>query len=173
MNQAEYNGLREISWRRELSPAERARLEACFAAQPHLRLEWEADQALNRAFQTLPDQPVASNFTAQVLEKIARAQRQPAPSRWAWLLALEARWQRWLIPTAATGLVVAMCGLGYRHHIQTERSAMVFSVRQVSQLAVAPAAPTSQAPVEVWRDYDAIQTLNTPGPDVELLALLK
>ena len=57
MNEAEYQELLEASWRRDLTPAEMARLHAGLAEQPDLRAGWEDESGLNRLLDQLPDAP--------------------------------------------------------------------------------------------------------------------
>ena len=80
MNEAEYQELQEAGWRRRLTPAEEARIQAWLAAQPERRAEWEAEAGLNQWLGQLPDVPVASNFTARVMQKLDR-ERLTAPRR--------------------------------------------------------------------------------------------
>src|SRR5262249_44101529 len=77
MNETEYQTLLEIGWRRPLTFDEQARLEAWLAAHPEAQAQWEAEAALNRCLSQLSDVPVASNFTARVLEALDR----PSPQR--------------------------------------------------------------------------------------------
>src|SRR5438067_2362092 len=94
---------REISWRRKLTPAEEAELRAWLAVHPEARAEWEAEIALtNTLVRSLPDVPVASNFTARVLQAVDRetAAREPRLPGWQ-------PWKRWLPRVALGALAVA------------------------------------------------------------------
>jgi anti-sigma factor RsiW len=72
MNEAEYQDLREAGWRRKLTPAEEARLQAWLAQHPDHQKDWEAEAGLNQLLGQLRDAPVASNFTARVLQELDR-----------------------------------------------------------------------------------------------------
>src|ERR1051326_7493813 len=75
MNEAEYNHLREESWRRALTSAEEARLQSHLAAHPDAQAEWEAEKGLTQFLADLPDAPVASNFTSLVLQAVDGEER--------------------------------------------------------------------------------------------------
>src|SRR5262245_52089399 len=72
MNESEYQALMEASWRRPLTDEEQARLDAWLRTHPAAHNEWEAEMALNRLLEQLPEAPVASNFTARVLQALDR-----------------------------------------------------------------------------------------------------
>ena len=61
---------------RDLTEDEWAGLERWLSANPAERAEWEA---VDQLLASLPDAPVASNFTSCVLEEIRRAET-PAPA---------------------------------------------------------------------------------------------
>src|SRR6267378_564086 len=67
-----YRRLLELSWRGKLSPSEDAELRAWLANHPGALPDWEAETALNAALRQLPEAPVASNFTARVLQGVER-----------------------------------------------------------------------------------------------------
>ena len=105
MNESEYQALIEASWRRPLTAAEQERLDSWLTTHPDAGGDWESEAQLNRLLGQLPDAPVASNFTAQVLQALDRETaaevrrptffdriqgwfRRPAPRiAWAVLLA--------------------------------------------------------------------------------------
>lgn len=152
--------LREQSWRRPLTDAERAAMRAWLEAHPAARAEWDADATLSRALGRLPDSPVPTNFTARVLQAVERetAVRHPA-SRWSW---------RFLLPrTAIAMLVIAAAGFGWREYNASQRVALARSVAAVSDVTSLPSP-------EILQDFEAIRQLPTnPRPDLELLALLQ
>jgi hypothetical protein len=45
---------RELSWRRDLTPAEQAQLRVWLAGHPEALADWQAEAALNRALDQLP-----------------------------------------------------------------------------------------------------------------------
>jgi anti-sigma factor RsiW len=158
-----YNPLREESWRRKLTPAEAAELHAWLEAHPEARADWEADAALTQALDRLPDAPVASNFTARVLQTVegeaaAEVRRSQASwLHWSWRL-------RWL-PKVAVGAVILVSGLVSYHSVQ--RAHRVEMVRSVAAVAEVPGP-------EILENFEAIRALSpAPPADEELLALLK
>ena len=172
MNELEYNRLRKISWRRKLTADEEMRLQPYLVAHPEVQAEWEEELALSHTLEHLPNAPLSSNFTSQVLQLVyaedASAERRAKLTRdWRW-------WINHLIPRFALGvLTVSLGGLGllqYQKHALEQRAqnAGAFS----TQLEVA----SSRVPAEMWEDFEAIRRLNTTvsaSADDELLAALK
>ena len=166
MNDERHKKLVEASWRRPLTPSEEAEVQFYLAAHPDKQLEWEDDQALSSALQALPNAPLSSNFTAQVLQAIDREERaaeRQAPARlnpYQWLR----RWLPRFAPIAAM-LMLALASLNY-YQMRTRDAAMG---------AVGDVAPfVAVFPPEVLENFDAIQQLRT-APDFseeELVAVL-
>ena len=108
----------------------------------------------------LPDVPVASNFTARVMQAIELDERRE--SRWrlfGW------RW-RAIIPRTAAATVIV--GLGfftiYQHEIYVQQVALAKSAALV--------ASQPMPSVDALKNFDAIQRMGqTARPDNELLAL--
>jgi anti-sigma factor RsiW len=166
MNDPLYDRLRELGWRRELTAREEAEVHAWLAAHPEMRADWEAEAALNLALERLPDAPVPSNFTAQVLSRIDGMKPETAGSsgrgsEWRWL------WHS-LLPKAAVAAVALVVGLfSYEEHRAVQRAELARNVAVISGFAA------TQNP-EALMDFDAIRRLGQTAPaDEELLALLK
>src|ERR1044072_8298015 len=87
MNNAELNRLLGLALRRKLTADEEAQVQACLARDPQARAAWEEEMALSQLLNGLPDAPLASNFTAQVLEAVERDSRGEwqAPGLFRWL----------------------------------------------------------------------------------------
>lgn len=159
MNLEAFNELLELRHRRALSPGELRRVEDWLAAHPEDRSRWLAEERLATLLARLPDQPVASNFTARVWQAIEReertATRRPAPARHRWLPRLA-----WL----GVG-VVALALLTVREEARRRQLAVADSLVQVGQIASVPT-------VEMLRDFAAINSLGQPmlSGDWELLA---
>lgn len=168
MNEDAYRELREISWRRKLTPPEEAALQQYLAAHPAEQAEWLEEAALEDMLELLPAAPpVASNFTALVLEAARREdaarERERAP---AWLYGRGVR--SWLPKFAfATGLV-GIVAIGYHTQQVRAREALARNVTEVTA-AVAASDP------DLMQDFEPIRQLSAPQPkaDAELLALLK
>jgi hypothetical protein len=111
----------------------------------------------------LPDAPVASNFTARVMQAIELEEAGTARSRspiWVW---------RGFLPRAAVvAAAIVFAGFAYhRHEIYTQRAALA---KNVALVAVAQPMPS----VEALKNFDAIQRMSQPQhADEELLALLQ
>ena len=157
--------LRELSWRRKLTPAEAARLRAWLGSHPQATADSELETALTEALGILPDAPVPSNFTARVLQaaalETAREQRPGRGRFWHWRPA-------WLLPRAA--IVAAVLGVAVMSVEQ------IRSVREQTALAnrltSVPAVAEVPSP-EVLQDYDAIRQMSNPTPDEQLLTLME
>lgn len=165
-NDPTYDRLIEASWRRDLTPAEQSELRAWLAQHPEAQAQWEAEAALNDVLVKLPSTPVATNFTARVLQAVERevvaTGRRTAPGWlvWQW-------WPRWL-PKAAFAALVLGAGLFSYHKVQAARRAEIaWSVATVSGVSSLPSA-------ETLKDFDAIWALDqSPPADEELLTLFK
>ena len=160
----EYEKLREMARQRRLSEKERLRLVACLALQPDAQRDWESEIELDQALRNLPDVPLSSNFTAQVLNAVAREQRA-ALSWWklpAWLCGSYPRWR-----CAMTWGGVALCTafVAYEYNLVSNRAELAQSVAKVSSVAAMPS-------IEVLQDFEAINRLSQvlPGADLDLLA---
>jgi hypothetical protein len=167
MKNPEYEELRETGWRRPLSAAEQAQLEAMFRENPEAKAESELTQMLG----ALPEAPpVATNFTAQVTQRVRRENVEELASGLQSLVRMIYR-LRW-VPRAA--IVAAVFGLAIfafeQHRHNDQRKQMAKSVAQIAPL-IAAADP------ELMENFDTIRQLSDPPPqgkaDLELLALMK
>jgi hypothetical protein len=163
MNDPAAQRIRELLWRRNLSEPEAAELGHLLAAHPEAQPDAELDSALNQALDRLPDAPpVASNFTALVLQAVERETniRNRPDTRWSFRL--------WLPRFAVAVLAVTLSFATWHHHRMNERAAMA---RDVAQLGAALAASTP----ELTDNFDSIRRLgdSPPKADAELLALMQ
>jgi hypothetical protein len=153
--------LLDIARRRALTLSEQQRLNEWLALHPEDRERWEAELLLTRVVRDLPDAPLPSNFTARVLAAVDRPVATPARGAGfgvGWVLA---RWVRRWQPIAALAVVVLALGVYAR---QAHRRAEV-------AWSVAALPATELANVEVWRNFDVINSLPSgPLPSVEELA---
>ena len=158
--------LRETAWRRSLTAAEQAQLDAWLATHPGSAAEWKAEAALNAALAKLTEKPAPSNLTARVFAEIGREDLTTAGAR-------KTNWLGWLgsvgwVPRAA--VVVVLLGLGafaYRH--QQQELARVDAASNIA--AAAAAAPL---PSVVLENFDEIFLLPPlPNADEALLAMMK
>lgn len=167
MNESDYNQLKEKSWRRKLTPSEEAQLRTWLAEHPELKADWEEETHLSRALGGLADVPVASNFTARVLQAAQRdaaIMARPCVPAWKWVLHS-------LLPRAAAAAVVLGVGLfTYHEHQQRTIQRRAELAQDVKVVAGAPSLPSP----EILQDFDTIRRMGaTPGPDPELIALMK
>jgi len=151
----ESSNLRESLWRRQPTDAERAGLRA--------RPELAAEARLTDALAKIPDAPVASNFTARVMDAIEREERMAARSsgwQWSW---------RSLIPRlAVTAAILVFTGVSVqRYEASSQRQEMA---RSVAMVASAKSVPS----VEVLENLEVIQRMTQSAhADGELLADLQ
>src|SRR5688572_23966321 len=135
MNDDLYNDLLEASWQRKLTAEEEAQLRGWLAAHPEKQPGWEEEGALNQQLDRLPDAPVASNFTAQVLGKLdlelQREEREARATR-----GKLTSWWKGLVPRFAAvlllGLLAGTAVVQYREH---QRSEMAQDVMHVTPVA--------------------------------------
>jgi hypothetical protein len=163
MNEFDYKLLLEESWRRRLTLAEEASVGAWLALHPESKADWELESRVSGALDKLPNVLVPSNFTARVLEAMERKAVAPARSqnRAPWFL-------RVLLPRAAVAAVLVGVGvLTYHEHTSARRAELVQGVKVVAGVSSLPSP-------EILQDFDTIRQMpTTPGPDPELIALMK
>jgi len=164
MNEFDYKLLLEESWRRRLTPAEEASVRAWLAQHPESKADWELEGELSRALDKLPNVPVPSNFTARVLAAVER-ETAIAPQR---RVNGVARFVRRLLPRVAVAAAVVAVGvLTYQEHRTAKRAELVRGVQVVAGVSSLPSP-------EILQDFDTIRQMpTTPGPDPELIALMK
>jgi negative regulator of sigma E activity len=144
----------DLLWRRNLSAAERAKL--------NLEPAQELEARLTRALSQMPDQPAPSNFTARVLAAIEREENRaarPQGRHWNWRVL----WPR----LAATAAILIFAGVSLqRYKGHTQKADMAQNLAQV--------ASTPVPSVDTLEDLDAIQRMSQSShADGELLAALQ
>jgi anti-sigma factor RsiW len=165
MQDVDFQNLKEINWRRSLTPLELARVRQFLAVHPEFQHQWDEDAALDRLLQRLPAAPVSSNFTARVMQA---AQCAPARSGWRqWLAARFPAPGLWL-PRGALGAAMVCVGLLSFHCYQMEQRAQTArDLARVSRLAALP-------PMAWLKDFETIDRLNkVQVADDDLLAALQ
>jgi anti-sigma factor RsiW len=158
--------LRELAWRRPLTDAERAELGAWLAGHPEVHPDWAMEAQLTVALRGLADVPVASNFTARVLQAVERdAGARAAPGEPAWRL-----WWRstgWAPKTAFAAVALGLSVFSVHSYQVAARHRLAESVAAFSE-ASARLSP------EVLQDFEPIRRLPaTPGADEKLLLVLQ
>ncbi len=161
VNESEYQDLWAIAVQRELNGLEKARLEAWLAAHPDARADWVLDERLTRCLRLLPDIPPSTNFTAQVLHQVERSsdrrRAHDTPAWRRWVGALTYGWRS----AAACGVLAMLIAVPY--HQARQREALARSLEALPAISLAE--------VELWRDFDSINSLPAgPVPSVDLLA---
>ena len=164
MNQeAEYEELLAVRWVRELSEAERGRLERLFALEEAYRGRWDEDVELLQAVGALPDVPVASNFTSQVVNRLAKkmgpeweaAQGREVSAGSGWLRRLGWGPLLGFGAVAVVGLLVLVSQFA-----ENRGTNMVESLAAVTEAGTVPS-------VEELRHFEAIQLLAQVPVDVD------
>jgi hypothetical protein len=162
MQNADFQKLKEISWRRPLSHPEIDQLRRCLESHPEWRRQWDEEAALDRLLRRLPAAQVSSNFTARV---VRAAQSAPAPSGWrTWAFPPRVQW--W--PRYALGVAMFCVGFLSFHGYQRARGVQAGrDLANVSRLA-------ASAPIGWFKDFDTIARLNkVQVADDDLLAALQ
>ncbi len=162
MSENEFQNLMEVSWRRPLTSQEERTLKNFLTAHPAARVIWEEDLALNRMVARLPDAPVSTNFTAQVLQAVARETAREVrqkPGIISWLK------RNWIPRIAIAGLFICAGLVSVQEYRAVKRAQLARDVAAVSSAATFP---------QGWlEDFDAINRLSQPPVDNELLAALE
>jgi anti-sigma factor RsiW len=159
MKDVREDDLFRLSMQPELSPEEESKLEAWLAAHPDARTAWEADRALGRALQALPDAPVSSNFTARVMQELDSAEAREERKSGGWRLL----WPR--LGWAATALALTVFGV--QHFRSTQRAQLAADAALVSKdIARLP---------DAFRDFDVVESLRQipPASDDGILIALQ
>jgi hypothetical protein len=165
MNDPLYNHLLEASWRRKLTEAEQAQLRGLLAAHPESQADWGVEMELTSVLDQLPDAPVATNFTARVLQAVE--QEAASPTRRFLPLRLWEWHPGWLPKAAFVALVLGASLFSYRQVLAARRAEMARSVATVCGVPSLPSA-------EILKDFDAIWAMDpSPPADEELLMLLR
>lgn len=164
MKGSEYKQLQETAWQRPLTEGEQARLEAYLAAYPEAQEDWRLETGLSRVLRELPDAPLASNFTAQVLRAVERERTATVRSAtsWSWHWRLSLQWRHIVTLGAAVGCAALMA---YQYSRMSDRAELAQSVARVTSVATMPS-------LEVLQDFEAINRLSqvSSGVDLDLLA---
>lgn len=157
-----YERLREIGWRRQLTEAERVELRRWLAAHPEYQTDTDAEAQLTQLMAKLPDAPLSSNFTARVLEAVEREEQ--TTGRFAY--SPRRLWWRRLMPRLGIAtLVVAVSGISYWRY-QVVKQAELAQAAQ--NLAKVPGAEQLSDPL-VFENFDVIRQMSQA--DDGLLAL--
>jgi hypothetical protein len=165
MKNTEYQKLKEASWRRPLTAAERAWLREWLAAHPEAQESWEAEAALNGLLRRLPGANVSSNFTARVMQA---AQRAPARQRWGFRLGMFPWLPVGWMPRAALAAAMVCSGmLSWHEYVALHRTQEARAVASVSRLAALPS-------IDWLENFDTINRMNKVNvADDDLLTVLQ
>ena len=172
MNDAEFNLLLENATRRKLTAGEEARLHAHLASDPSAKAVWEEEMALSQLLHRLPDAPLATNFTAQVLEAVEREERQHRRTpRILRRLGLRRPVQQF----AAACLLLVVLASSYWQYRTVQRERMALALANVARSVETVSQVASLPPAEMWNDYEFISRLRQTRPeaDEKLLNMLK
>lgn len=161
MAETKYHELLEITRRRPLAPEEQAVAAEWLRAHPEVAADWEVERRLTECLHRLPEPQLPSNFTAQVMAALDRADRASNRSAGSWFPRWRTVWIGWQGAAAASLTAALLLGA------QMVRQAQVRS--EVSRAIVAlPAAGLED--VDLWRDFDSIAHLAVaPLPSVDEL----
>jgi hypothetical protein len=167
MNDPNLNRLRELVWRRKLTEAEASELEKLLSAHPDAGADLQDDASLTQLLGRLPEAPpVASNFTALVMQSIERdsaaSARGHAPDWLGWLR------RHWLPNAAVAGLTLTITFVGYHHHRSNERALMAAQVAGLAEAVSASGPDVIENFNPIWRLGDA-----PPEADTKLIALMQ
>jgi len=168
MNDPFYHKLLEISWRRKLTKSELAELRAWLAAHPDARSNWEGEAGLNALLGELGDAPVASNFTARVLQAAERelAAGERPSTGWNW------NWRRRFQKAAAFATVLLCASLGwltYHRAATTQQVKLAQKAKSVATISEVSSLPDP----EILQNFEAIRQLDSkPAVDKSLFAVL-
>lgn len=128
MNNPEYQRLRDLAWKGDLGPEERARAKEFLPIGSQRELE--AEQQFTRCIQRLPDASVSSNFTARVMQSVIRSAPVSRLSWWHRLALL-----KWAPRLAVAALTVCFGILSVQQYKSAQHTRMAHDLASVSELA--------------------------------------
>lgn len=158
MNELDRSQLLKLAAQRPLSSSEQARLRSFYLTEPDGLEAMELDVRVTQSIGQLPNVPVSSNFTAQVLRRVERAESRrqvKAGSGFGGVL------MRWVRPIAMSSALAFVGLLGY---LQYQTSARVEFAESVATLSTAAAVP----PLELLQNFEAIHQLSQVPRDEDL-----
>ncbi len=173
MNNRELEKLIELALKGGLDERKEARLLQYFENNPAEQSRIEEDIILGRLLKNLPSIPVSSNFTARVMEAIGKeeaVEEIPVSPQSIFSYILHN-----IVPKfVSICLMLALIGLGYFSYSESKRVKLAGSIAELERVAML-GDKESGLPVEIFKDFDVIQNINTYNSfvDVELLAALK
>ncbi len=138
-----------------MTDAERAAL----AQVPELEVEARLTESLAK----MPNVPVATNFTARIMDAVDREEAMSTASRF-----FRRDWRMLLPRVMATAIVLIFTGIFWeRYELSSQR---VILVKNVAQVASSKPIPS----VDALSNFDAIQRMSQPvTADTEVLALMQ
>lgn len=159
MNPPELDQLIDLARRRMLSAEEQVRLDQLLAAAPGAWPERDEELALSRLLAGLPDAPLASNFSARVMQAIdladARAARDAVDTGPNW-------WpRRWFGRLAWATAAVAVSGFSWLQYQNWQRAETARSLQVITEVASVPS-------VEALKDFDVIQSFASVPPAMDI-----
>ncbi len=158
MRDPTYQELLETSWRRPLTAAETARLQALLAADPAAAADWQAEEAVGRLLRGLPEPALSSNFTAQVMRAVEAEAGGSQTSAW---VGWYRRWAGGFWPKLAWASALALVATATLvRHNRLERTRLIHDLAQFPTVGTLP-------PAEVLRDFDAICQIKVVPPPVK------
>lgn len=161
MNQdLKYDDLLATRWIRELNESEQTGLEKLFLGHPALREQWEEDIALLEAVDALPNAPVSSNFTHQVMTSLARRVGEDVGTKKeATELTLMQRLG--FVPRLGIGFALGLALFGsFLQYKKGDSAKLVESLAAVTESDTVPS-------LEELQHFDAIQMLAQVPVDVD------
>lgn len=159
---------RELTWRENLPPHQARRLAQKIAEQPALSAEEEEERNLTRLLNQLPDVPVPSNFTALVLQEVAKEkQRRIVSRRFGWQF-----WARWSTRAAFAGLLGILSWVGFTRYELRREEEIARNVVEFSRRMSIPVE--NLRPSDILSNFEAIRRLNPVASqdDDELIGAL-
>jgi hypothetical protein len=150
MNGSTYNQLKEKSWVEPLSVEEKAELRRYVANDPQMQRDWEEDVALTKQLNRLPNAPVSSNFTALVMQAVAREQTQAERKR----TRRGAFWRYgWLPKFVAAAAMLCLGTFSFHEYQVAARAKLANEMKEFAETAPIPQ-------VDWLKDFDTIEHMS-------------
>jgi negative regulator of sigma E activity len=118
---------------------------------------------IRKLLSRLPDAPVASNFTARVMQAVELEESRHS-RKWSFVF----NWHVFLPRAAVAAVAIVFAGVAFHHHeIYSQRATLAQNVALVAESQPLPS-------VEALKNFAVIQRMSQPQhADEELLALMQ
>ena len=169
MRQSDWDEFLKKEMNASLRSEDRARLDTLLSGNPESQSAWTEEVRLNELLRQLPDAPLSTNFTSQVLNAVEAERRTTAPREES-LLPFRWRGWSWATRSAFALSVLLTASLAFRFYESAQ-------LEQVASSVAAFSDGVPQPMIDILAHFDEIKWLPSSsvtetGVDADLLAAI-